>query len=635
MYALRICRALLDFTKMRKGLTNITDYTKISQPASHKVRMFSAIACFGVAALFVFYINTQVLMYSDDYLYSLFFRDGFSGFLEWQIWHYQNFNGRVFVHVLAQITFVFNNYVFSLVNLGFPILIGYFTYKTQNNGENQNKFDLVFHMAFFLALLMLLDVSILRESYLWASASFNYTLGTVMVALLCWVCKDYVKSQKIKWHMIVIAFLSGASTEQMGLTALFILGLVLLFCKNQDNLSIRLKNLSPILISCALGLLSIFLSRATRFRLGRENALASFDMIEIFETILQRFERLATIAAESNFLIILSLFGILIGLLPLVDKNLTNKFKLGFLYSFAMLAINFMPITLLHILTLIVTIVFLFYVGFVFLSRKDFIFSSFIILAALFSAAIMMFTSSQEPRVAFPFILLIMAVCASLIVKLKIAHHIIAPIFVVIACVVFLPVILGYQYNRGIMNENIKRISEANETGGAVYFNIDFMHTHRFVMVHETGGLEHYFRQYHRINADSQIFFYSYIHPAITTRNGHRLQIPVVYVNGQVTMPVELVVRALGGQTNWIPRDRQSGIDGYVEFFLYGKERKLNTYTNIINYTKDNQVHKTKIIPPFIGLYPYWYAEDIYRVFGIAHEFDVDRYVYVIFKNHQ
>ena len=631
-----------------------------------RVKTISAIASLAAAAIFIFYLNTLVLLYSDDYFYALFFRDGFSGFIERNIWHYQNFNGRVFVHLLVQITLLFDTALFPFINLGFLLLIGFLTYKIQADKHHQSKLNLIIHAAFFMSLFMLLDVSVLREGYLWISASFNYTLGVAMVALLIFVCKEYLHTKTLKWYMVVIAFLSGATTEQMGMTALFVLVVLAFVHKNQKQ-GLGIMKFAPIAISCFMGLASIFLSGATQFRVARENNLIGHSLPEILQEFVQRFDRIAALVYENNFLLILSVFGVLLGLTWLKNKNLPSKLKLGFVYSAIMLSINFMPyFAPLAMAALAITIIFLLYSCVALMRNKEHVFSASLVLAAVFSAATIIFTNSQEHRVIFPFILLMIAVCAKLMTdtdsnlkhrvptkpetqsvrdkrgravydfrwnqyELELKHHITLPVLVVVSCIVFMPVISGYQHNKAVMASNVERINEASQTGEAIFFNIDFTDSHHFTLPHEDSWTFQHFRAFYEIQLADKVFFYSNNYPAIFTRDNFRLQLPARYFNGNLAMPVEMVIHALGGYTYWTPRDIVNDVEGYVDFVFGDVAVRLNLATNAVSYIANGQMQQIYI--PHIAartLYPYWYFEYINKIFGITYE--IADGSYVIFK---
>ena len=57
---------------------------------------------FFLAGLGVLLLTAQITVYCDDYWYGIFFREGWDKFWELTVWHYQNFNGRAFVHLRSE-----------------------------------------------------------------------------------------------------------------------------------------------------------------------------------------------------------------------------------------------------------------------------------------------------------------------------------------------------------------------------------------------------------------------------------------------------------------------------------------------------------------------------------------------------
>ena len=72
-----------------------------------------------LAMLLQLAVNAHLTVYSDDYWYGTFFQDGFKGFLRHSWNHYQNTNGRVYVHLLIPILLLADTKLFALLS---PIL---------------------------------------------------------------------------------------------------------------------------------------------------------------------------------------------------------------------------------------------------------------------------------------------------------------------------------------------------------------------------------------------------------------------------------------------------------------------------------------------------------------------------------
>ena len=105
--------------------------------------------CFLLVILFIFYLSSLTLLFADDFMYGTFLRGGFSGFISENIWHYSNFNGRVIVHILAQLTLYFDMILFPFVNVAMLILFAVFSLKLQGIKPS------LFSIAFVLSSIML------------------------------------------------------------------------------------------------------------------------------------------------------------------------------------------------------------------------------------------------------------------------------------------------------------------------------------------------------------------------------------------------------------------------------------------------------------------------------------------------
>jgi len=592
---------------------------------STKLKSASAVGCLLVAAFFIFYVNTQILMYMDDYFYGIFFRDGLAGFFERTVWHYSNFNGRVFVHVLAQITLAFGTTLFPFVNLTFLLLIGFFAHQTQNDERNigQTRLGIIICTTFLLATLMLLDVSILRESYLWISASFNYTLGVLMVVVLIFSYKRYMDTSVLRWYMVVLAFLAGATTEQMGLTALFAIALTTVIFQKQENL--ELKKSVPFVLPCFVGYMTIFMSRATFNRLGSENVSISRSIFEldfgsVYNIVLERFNAISQVMAQSNFGIVFVIFGLLLGATTYFDNSLPKKLRVGFIYSAIILMLKLLPFVWSAGISAVITICFLIMSATVMLRNRKYVFKGIILITAIFSLAIMLLTGTQESRTFFPFILLLMTVCAGLFVKCNLKQTLVLTIYLAICCVVFMPIIMGYRDNRLIMDDNIENINIASDLGGNVFFNIDFNGSYGFTLPHEEAFTYQNFRAFHRIAWYRTVYFYSNINPPIYTSDGNRLVMPVKQQNDNLYMPLLLVATSLGGTYTWT--------GGSVILFFDDTEYIIGTHTHLVSFYRGGRHYEINLADRIIRARDvYWNVDDIAYILGVLYEYRDGRYI--------
>ena len=65
-------------------------------------------------------LETIVVINIDDVMYSDWTQHGISYFIEKNVWHYTNFNGRAFVHLILQIVLIFDEHLYAIL---IPIFI--------------------------------------------------------------------------------------------------------------------------------------------------------------------------------------------------------------------------------------------------------------------------------------------------------------------------------------------------------------------------------------------------------------------------------------------------------------------------------------------------------------------------------
>jgi hypothetical protein len=520
---------------------------------------------------------------------------------------------------LAQITLAFGMIIFPFVNMGLLLAAGYFAFKNQN--DKVGKYHLVVYTAFFVSMLMLLNVNLLRESYFWASSSFNYTLGTLMVLVLLRTYNKYAETGALKLYMVAVAFLAGASTEQMGMTA--ILALFLISFIKAITKQFPIKKSLLVIIPTVIGLVTIFLSPATAGRLGSETGyhVISSNFVEMAMLFLSRFSNLSKVMYEANFAVIFAIFGALVGVITFFDKSITKILRTGFVYSAIVFILHFMPfMPRVNLIFSGLSVFFFVFCGVVLIRNKNYVFSSILIFSALFSLFVMIPTTSHDPRVTFPAALLIMAVCANFATKCKFGQQYVLPIFVVICCVVFLPIMTGFRENKLIMTANIERVRNGVVNNETIFYNIDFNDTYRHLMAHDDGFFYQHFRRYHRLEWYNRVMFFSDIYAPIYTVDGIRLRMPIQISGDNILMPINQVITTLGGSYSWSPP--------YTWFYFNENEYVLDMRTGILSFYANGEVRWYDTTNrAFWGLYQYWYAEDILNIFGISYEYTEGKYV--------
>jgi len=676
-----------------------------------KPDMYILVGCLLAAIIAIYFLNAQITLYSDDFFYGTFFRDGLGEFVRNTIWHYNNFNGRVLVHALLQVALIFDTMLIPAVNIIFLLAICYFAYRL--SAENFVIRDFLVYALFFFCTFMLIDVSFLRESFLWSSGTFNYTLGVVGICAALFIAKS--NAHTVKWYIIPLSFFTGATTEQSGLTAFF--GITVIFfaefikllqeqkkiCENvsepgavstaaretfaapnanvshaasgsifsrsfrfseKSNAAMPsqwciLKNYLLVGIPCLLGVITIFLSPATHSRMVGE---ASPVLNNIIHTLYARFTGFSVLIYTRHHIVIFIMFGAAFGVAALCNNWFSKK--LCFALIFLPLAFFVLRLPIFggrfHVLYAVANLAFLCIAALIMLIHRtqennldassddccaekalnleairvdDFPEGSIqkfspdrikqaagvLVLTAVFSLFVMVFTSTIEPRVVFPLNLLLLAAIAVFVCEIAKKYRRLvfaAPFYLAVCFLILLPIINGYRENRKIMDANLASIAD----GGAVFFNIDFNDNFRHILMHECGFIYQNFRVYHNIGSYRSINLYSSYLAAVYAGE-NRLPTPVYYVDGEPSMSLQLVINGLGGTTLWTPET--------TFFYFNNMHFELDNRTSVIRRANDDGYYKLNII--LRGAFNNITAAQFYEVFGISYAFDGTRYVMYLY----
>jgi len=144
----------------------------------------------GLAIIPVFYLHFTALRAADDFYYATFWRNGPAEFWRLVVEHYNTFNGRAFVHLVAQTVLAFPPIVFAVVNT--LLLCGSGMLSARLGNEPYKGRALPRTVFFFLAQLLLLPTRVLTEGLLWASASYNYMLPVFLIVLALWFLSRFL-----------------------------------------------------------------------------------------------------------------------------------------------------------------------------------------------------------------------------------------------------------------------------------------------------------------------------------------------------------------------------------------------------------------------------------------------------------
>ena len=181
------------------------------QNTSGKGLFWGGAAVLLLAMLLQLAVNVHLTVYSDDYWYGTFFQDGFHGFLRHTWDHYQNTNGRVYVHLLIPILLLADTKLFALLSPILTALILLLGLRIQNKAMGRGALLL----AGGLSLLSLLgsEIQYLRMALYWLSAFFNYAFPLLFPLLVLWLMERFQTEAPRKRGLFLLclcALLAGA-----------------------------------------------------------------------------------------------------------------------------------------------------------------------------------------------------------------------------------------------------------------------------------------------------------------------------------------------------------------------------------------------------------------------------------------
>lgn len=486
---------------------------------------------------------------TDDYQYRLFLRDGFQNFLDMNREHYETYNGRVLVHLGAQVVLYLG--VWAFVPVCLVCLTAIPALSALASGERRGALLPV--LAVFLPGVLLAPYAVINQGILWVSGFFNYVFPTALLCLMLFLLEDALAHEHPgPWRLLgcaVCAFACGATTEQSGAVAIALAGFFLV-----RALVRKLGRLVAVLplAAAAEGIYTIFHSPASSERVSTETELSLATMAE---NVGKHLSTLSRRLADSplHALLLASLF-LLTGFCVHEMRRTPSRWKIGpFLVLWAVPALLAVASLLLSGTALtVVTTALLCLAGLaaaVLIARGEEA-PGLLVLMGLLSQAIILLTESDGGRTTTPYLLTTLAAVSVLTARRLSGgrpawRNVYYAIMVCAAVLCAVPFIGGMVKNYGVELENRRNIEEARETGVLNYrLDYDYTYTHQKVSLSVWREI---FLKGEGLPEDTPIHFYSASRPN-------------VYVNGELFYPVEVtedgrdylcadIVRPLGGST--------------------------------------------------------------------------------------
>ena len=245
-----------------------------------KLKGISAYAFFIISAFVMWLVCENIVpFYSDDVFYMSFTGKGIKHFIDMNVWHYFNYNGRSFVHIMLELVLVFKEHLYAILFPIFIIISSFVAYDLTNDNREHDRAIKEKLLSSGLAMLLFLSINYMPfdTSILWMSGGFNYVFPLFFILDIYYLSKK-INGYKV-YFLLPFVFLCGATTELYGMYTIGLFTLTFIFDTINHKKSIF--NLVSIIIS-TLGYISIFFFSGTAKRVSNEVHLSLRTMIWSF-----------------------------------------------------------------------------------------------------------------------------------------------------------------------------------------------------------------------------------------------------------------------------------------------------------------------------------------------------------------
>ena len=528
-------------------------------PGAGRAAAWAPAAAVYLAAAFLL----GIAVYSaDDYWYSTFMDGSLGEYLELLRYHYEAFNGRVLVHVAAQLILHCGNWLFALAGTA----LGLWMPLSACLSAGLERRLVPCCLLVFGAGVLVMPGGMLTRGYLWVSAFCNYVLPTAMncglILMLDRLTRGGRPSAPSALALALLSFLCGATTEQSGFVALC---LALYFCVL--CLARCRRSLPAALLAAAAslaGLLTIFLSPATQARFASEAGATS--LTSLFESVARGLEGQARLlgSGRSTAVLLAALF-VLSGLSLRREGRRRWMFFACLVPAAAALAAPFCPEGVLPALYAGVFVSMALVSAALILSRRRV--QALLTLSALASVCVMLPTNTVGERILLPFYLYSLAAASIPAAELLGRMGRKPALGAMAACALAVlalraPLFSGCWGNYQVESLNRRYAREAAGTGELYYcmdYDMDYTHdkafTNGYCYVYwlESAGFD---------ESKVSVYFYSSELPAVYA-GGERLTSPALRgADGGWLLPLRGIVEALGGTVEVLDGGLTVQLDG-------------------------------------------------------------------------
>lgn len=214
-------------------------------------------------AIFWRICETVTLIYIDDVMYANWTQHGLKYFWEQIVWHFENFNGRTFIHVFLSLILSAKEHIYAIIIPLCVMISAWFSYDLIKSDAKY--YEKLFACGFVNIAFLSLPTYYLSSGLLWMSGGINYIFPLFLVLFGYTLYKKSLTNGKYIIPAFVATFIGGATTEQWGMYMIGLITLSLLFYFIEKDKKC-IKTTILMLASSAAGYISIFLSPGTSTR---------------------------------------------------------------------------------------------------------------------------------------------------------------------------------------------------------------------------------------------------------------------------------------------------------------------------------------------------------------------------------
>ncbi|MBQ0125258.1 MAG: hypothetical protein KBS59_02920 [Clostridiales bacterium] len=220
--------------------------------------VFAAFLCMQFSVLL------HIVPFGDDYYYMTFLRGGIGNFINLNVTHYLEVNGRAIVHLIDEIILADASlWCFRALETAVLAATVYLFALVISRGDAKSR-EFKISLCAACVLISVLDVQMMNETVYWATGAMNYVLPIPVMLLYYRVYQKISRGERLPRPSFLLAFLSCAMIEQCAFASLMITALIVYtFVLNKKKPDARL--ILCVLFSI-LGFAFLFLARGNSVR---------------------------------------------------------------------------------------------------------------------------------------------------------------------------------------------------------------------------------------------------------------------------------------------------------------------------------------------------------------------------------